>query len=489
MKARLSFYLLIPALLSTLALTLACGGPDEPDTVPVTLPTDSIPQAERALSASELKAIEEFAMRQEEVGEEWESLRQEFDQWLAGLTSCQSGTVREHLQEFAIQFNAVTESARRLPRTSATSELADNLIAAAESEELAFRQLRDRWQPNNVSLFELIEKQRSEAARVQKSVEDQVRELEKKLEEAAAPDTRREVEDFSRVLHSIGHDWDEFHDDYASLLREVIALEDEEVLVHMGQLFKQVTALADRVDGLATANATGDMVKELQDTVQAEHKTFVDIYEKVIERAEMSPATNEESQPSDEEAGEEEPAEEEAGEEEPAEEEPSQSVRSILWSLDPAIKGARVVLKEITGDVEDFLDGSMEKDLEDIREFAADYQLLRVNWDAFHQGYNNWRRIEGGCDRSEVQRILGQFNIRAGEIAKQVRGLPQTGYLLPMYNLLVEAAEREENAMRALRNTWQPFTIDAYIAVERERDNADRLRREASLALEELRNR
>jgi len=344
MKARLGFYLLIPALLSTLALILACGGSDEPDTVPVTLPTDSIPQAERPLSASELKAIEEFAMRQEEVGGEWESLRQEFDQWRAGLTSCQSGAVRELLQEFAIQFNAVTESARRLPRTSATSELADTLIAAAESEELAFRQLRDRWQPNNLSLFEAIEKQRSEAARVQRSVEDQVRELEKMLEEATDPDTRREVEDFSRMLHSIGHDWDEFHDNYARLLREVIALEDDEVLARLGQLFRQVTALANRVDGLATANATEDMVKELQDAVQTEHKTFVDIYEEVIQRAEMPPATNEESQPSDE----------ETGEEEPAEEEPSQSVRSILLSLDPAIKRARVVLKEITGDVEKY---------------------------------------------------------------------------------------------------------------------------------------
>ena len=479
MKARLSFYLLIPAFLSVLALTLACGGADEPDTAPVTLPPDSTPQAERPLSASELKAIEEFAMRQEEVGGEWESLREEFDRWRASLTSCQSGTFRQYLLTFALQFNAVTESARRLPRTSATSELADNLIAAAESEELTFRQLRDRWQPNNLSLFESIEKQRSEAARVQRSVEDEVRELEKKLEEAADPDTRREVEDFSRVLHSIGHDWDKFHDDYASLLREVITLEDDEALARLGQLFKQVTALADRVDGLATANATEDMVKELQDTVQTEHKSFVDVYEKVIQRAEMPPTANEESQPSDE----------EAGEEEPVEEEPSQSVRSILLSFDPAIKSARVILREITGAVEDFLDASTEEDLEDVREFAADYQLLRANWDAFHQRYNGWRRIEGGCNRAEVQQALGQFNIRAGEIAKQVRALPQTGYLLPMYNLLVEAAEREENAMRVLRNTWQPFTIDAYIAVERERDHADRLRREANLALEELRNR
>ena len=92
-------------------------------------------------------------------------------------------------------------------------------------------------------------------------------------------------------------------------------------------------------------------------------------------------------------------------------------------------------------------------------------------------------------DRSEVLESLGQFNTRIGRLGRKVRDLPQTGYLLPMYNLLVQAMEREEGAVRALRNTWQPFTVDAFIAVDRERDNANRLRREANIALQELRNR
>ena len=58
-----------------------------------------------------------------------------------------------------------------------------------------------------------------------------------------------------------------------------------------------------------------------------------------------------------------------------------------------------------------------------------------------------------------------------------------------MYNLLVEAVEREEGAVRTLRSSWQPFTVDAFIAVDRERDNANKLRREASIALVELTDR
>ena len=84
---------------------------------------------------------------------------------------------------------------------------------------------------------------------------------------------------------------------------------------------------------------------------------------------------------------------------------------------------------------------------------------------------------------------LGQFSTRIGELSRNVRDLPQSGYLLPMYNLLVEAAEREEGAIRTLRNSWQPFTVDAFIALDRERDTVNRLRREANIALQELLNR
>ena len=124
--------------------------------------------------------------------------------------------------------------------------------------------------------------------------------------------------------------------------------------------------------------------------------------------------------------------------------------------------------------------------MQDLQEFADKFEIVLPAWAAFHEQYNDWRRTEGGCNRAEVLQALGQFNLRMTEISRQVRDLPQSGYLLPMYNFLVEAAERERGTIRALRNSWRPFTVDAFIAAERERDNADRLRREASIALEEL---
>ena len=84
---------------------------------------------------------------------------------------------------------------------------------------------------------------------------------------------------------------------------------------------------------------------------------------------------------------------------------------------------------------------------------------------------------------------LDQFNLRIGELGRKVRDLPQSSYLLPMYTLLVEATEREEGAIRTLRNSWRPFTVDAFKAVDQERVNANRLRRQAGIGLQELRDR
>lgn len=84
---------------------------------------------------------------------------------------------------------------------------------------------------------------------------------------------------------------------------------------------------------------------------------------------------------------------------------------------------------------------------------------------------------------------LDGFNLRMSELGREVRRLPQSSYLLPMYTLLVEAAEREEGAVRALRNSWRPFTVDAFKVMDQERLNADRLRRQAGIGLQGLSDR
>ena len=470
MKTRLASQLLLPAMVSMLALVLACRDTGSPATVPVALPTEPPAQTAKPLSASDLEALDEFAAQQQAVGQDWDQFHQEFDQWRAGLTFCHRSSMQEALQEFAVGFNAVTEQARKLPRTSVNRDLSNVLIAAAEAEEAAFRQLRDRWQPNSLSLFETVEQQRSNAARAQKDVEDLALELQEELEKATDPEEVRALNEFSAAFDLIRDSWEDFHDDYIALLQGADNLDDPVVLNRLEQLIRQFGGVSRAISRLPVADAAEDSAGTLEETAEAELTAMTNIRYALAQAIEQAVAAAEQSDI-------------------PGDGESSQVAGALLAPMDAIITGVEVTLKEINDTIDDALDQGAAEDLEEIQVFIGDYGRLIERWDAFHQRYNEWRRIEGGCDRSEVLQSLNEFNIRIGEFVRRVRNLPQTGYLLPMYNLLVEAAEREEGAVRALRNSWQPFTVDAFIAVDRERDAANGLRREAKIALEELRNR
>ena len=56
----------------------------------------------------------------------------------------------------------------------------------------------------------------------------------------------------------------------------------------------------------------------------------------------------------------------------------------------------------------------------------------------------------------------------------------------PLGELLVEAIEREERALRELRNNWLPFDSDVYQGFDRERNAAGRLRRQVVAGLNSL---
>ena len=476
MKIKFGSYLLLTALVFALALVLACGDTDSPATVPVILPTTSPPQSAKPLSTSDLEAIDEFAAQQQTVGQEWDRFHREFDQWRAGLTACHRSSVQEALKGFAVGFNAVTEQARDLPRTSVNPKLADMLIAAAEAEEAAFRQLRDRWQPNSPALFETVEQQRSKAAGAQKEVEDLTAALQEELEKAADPEELRAIEEFSAAFDRIRDDWEKFHDDYTDLLLEAASLDDTAALARLEQLILRFGALFRAVSRLPTADAAGDVTETFEAAAEAELtalKGVRDALAEAIATAEAAAAAAEAAEETDT----------------SGDDESDPAAGPILATMDAIMSGVEATLKELSREIEESLDRSAVADLEELREFIRDYKKLVAEWDAFHEGYNEWRRTEGGCDRSEVLQSLGQFDTRLGELGLQVRDLPQPGYLLPIYNLLVEAVEGEEGAVRALRNSWQPFAVDAFIAVERERDNGNRLRREANSDLEELRNR
>ena len=465
MKVRLGS--LIPLLLGSLLLAsvVACSGTT--DTPPTAQPEEAPSPGRTAepLSAGDRMALGTFVEEKQAIDEEWDQLHQDFDQWRSGLTSCHRSSVHEALQDFAAGFAEVTAQAGDLPRATVTREIADILIAAAEEEEAAFRQLRDRWQPDDISLFEQVEQRRDGSAQAQRNVEDMALELRDQLEAAARPGERAALMRFSDTLDAVGNDWNEFHDDYAELQEAAVHLDPFAVIAELDRLVVQFDAVVATVSGLSAEGATESVARTLRAVVGAEREALLAVHARMQEN--LAALLEGQSPPPH----------------------PTGPTGSLLDEMDAVFEESEATLERVSRTTRLLLDDDPKDKLAEVENFETHYAALVAQWDAFHQRYTDWRRTDGGCDRTEVLQTLDGFNLRMGDLGREVRSLPRSSYLLPMHNLLVEAVEREEGAIRALRNSWRPFTVDAFKTVDQERLNADRLRRQAAVGLQELRDR
>ena len=260
--------LLVPAL--ALLTMIACTAPaaQEPEASPPSASPETM--ATRA-PAMEPPPLGEFNEQRQSVNEAWDQIHSDFDQWRADLTMCHPTTMTEALGGFAIEFNSVTEAARDLTRTKTTGEFADTLITAAENEETAFRQLRDRWQPGNVSLFENVETQRNLASQAQRQAKDMALELRATLEETADPE---EIEEFTEAFEAIQQDWEDAHSEYGKLSDGAADDEISDVIEALGALTKKVEAIAADVDELPSLKGGKDAIKALEKAAEAEVEAF-----------------------------------------------------------------------------------------------------------------------------------------------------------------------------------------------------------------------
>ena len=258
MKLRLRWYVLLSAALLLLASAVACRQGSAPERVPVTLPTASPTQAVKPLSASDLMHLEEFSTQRQIIEQDWDQFHRDFDAWRNGLTSCNRSSVEEALQDFAVSFNGITTRTRYLSRSEDTREPAEILIAAAEAEETAYRQLRDHWQPNVLSLFENVEIVRSESTGAQRTVEDTLEELRDELEDLIDPQQMRNVEEFSAAFGPIFDAWTEFHDEYGIFLQISDDLSGELLAARIEALAEQFSDIIDDVRRLPDTKAVDE---------------------------------------------------------------------------------------------------------------------------------------------------------------------------------------------------------------------------------------
>ena len=486
MKNRYGYCAFLLVALSSIGL-LACATPAQPqESAPAAGTQAAAPIEPTALPDHVRAAVADFSTELEAIDGEWGLIRDEFDQWSTELDACLPNSMRTALNDFAIDFNDVTQGARNLTRTQTTGELSDLVITAAEAEETAYRQLRDRWRPNNVSLFEEVELKRAAAAQARTQAEDRAIELKETFEDAPDAET---IDEFTTAFDAVKDDWGALHDEYTELREEAESLEVAEVLEGLDAIVKKSTEVIDALDELPPLDGTENVVDDLLSAAKEERKELRAAAKPANGSSKTSTASKSSSSASNGSASSEEGSSASASSSTSEQEAEVEAELPDFTDVDESVEAAETALKQASRVVRNIADLDVEKNLAELGRFNVEYGRVVSAWDDFHDEYNDWRQSEGGCDRAEVIGQLDAFSGRVGDLGGQVRDLPQSGVLLPMYTLLVNAAASEENAMRTLRYTWQPFTIDSFKAVHEQRNLSDDLRRQAGIAIQELQNR
>lgn len=448
-----------------------------------------VPAADRAVAVA-------FADGHGALSKRWDAFHSEFDGWRQGLAQCAPGAVQSSLEEFAGNFAQITESARALPRSAVIRNLADDLIRAAEQEEAALRLLRDTWQPgmiNNLfssslvddsnpdasenssvdanpmeggSPFEQVAAARSQAALLRRSVADSL------LDRSSRTDasSQAEIDAFSDLFQELDATWDQFHLDYDELRTEVVALSASEAAVRLGALVAQFTDIVSAVRALPDGDATLHITQILSKAVQEEDRSL-----RRLRGAVQNSGDSTGTSASDEEGSEASSGDAGAG------------VGTSMYDVfDSQIATSSVSREEARRSLTKVKEDISPETQSAVVAFTNQYDTLTVDWNSFHSSYDEWRKTNGGCDRSQVMRDLGRFGVSFSEIALAARNLPAATVLRPMGELLVEAAQREERALRDLESTWQPYNSGVYATLDQERTSANKLRRQVTVGLQEL---
>ena len=128
-------------------------------------------------------------------------------------------------------------------------------------------------------------------------------------------------------------------------------------------------------------------------------------------------------------------------------------------------------------------------DKQTVLEFAAGHRAISSDWDAFHASFDVWRESLAACDASAVEVALARFAGDFVTLTEAARGLPRDRILRGIADLSVLATEREEEALRQLRDNWHPGEPAFFEGVDVARASASSVRKEVEDGLGDLERR
>ncbi len=497
----------------------------------------------KPVPASVSQAASEFAASYAALSQEWDGVHRDLDTWRQGLTSCDASSVQVALRGFSGDFSAVSRAAASLSRHPSVRGMSDQLIEAARQEETALRRLRDTWQPgesgpapepasssfgnggngdgkgdpdkddaNGTALpalqpgFEGVAQARANALSLRQGVADQLSDL----QDMTGADAEAQVVAFATAFDSLNSQWDRFHEDYDTFRATQPSMTPEGSLEGLNQLVDQHRELVLLHRSVPSGANTRYVSDVLAGAVQDEDSALRRLRGSFQQGGDAEGKAGGDSAsglfsglfglPVPGDAVAETPENGEGGMEETPTPTPAPEgngppdVKVSIQAGDPGLFDAfdeqlglsNQARREAGLALAGAVSAASADSRAEVTSFTIGHDGLVRSWDGFHGDYDSWIAAEGGCDRAAATAAIGGFALRMGEIAASARQLPKAAPLRPLGELTVEAAQREEEALRGLRGGWSPFDASVYQGLDREITASGKMRRQVSLGILEL---
>ena len=123
---------------------------------------------------------------------------------------------------------------------------------------------------------------------------------------------------------------------------------------------------------------------------------------------------------------------------------------------------------------------------EELYTFQDDIVGVAALWDDFHRRFDAWQRAYGECPQALVRGKLREFVAQFQGLAGRVSALERPSVVRPLGESLIDAAAQESQALEVLRDSWQPYDLDAWVRFRDARSQVDLLRRQVRSSLDEL---
>lgn len=417
---------------------LAPYQPSRPPALPPSSPVQPIPAlpSTPGLAETDKAVIIEFARAFTPLHEDWQKYRRAYEEWRQQV-ACAEPAMTASLNGFVSSFQGIKRTISQVPQASPVREAAQSLAEAADKEEAALIEMRANWKPGTEDVFKKYEADRLAADKLRRQAAQALSEL----SIASRAENLQAIDQYRQARRAIERDWDALHLDYDSWSQS----QEKSAAETLEKLAARSQGLLNRVYVLPAPRPLEKPADLLVAAAEKEEAAWRKL------KAAWKPGDE-----------------------------------ASLAAYEKERLSVNKLRRESSVGVEAVAAIGLRQNQELLGQFSSLHDQVDRAWNDFRSQYNAWRNKGGDCDRESLRRQLSERLAGFQALARRTYALPQSAVVRPLAELVNQAAEREEIALRQLRDNWKPYDSSFYQAYEEEWVTIDRLRRQAAASLTDL---